>query len=158
VSAAVRSADLLVADAGAAPEAEIVRDLVRRALPVAPVLVALAAAVAGVDGALSATVGIVLVLANFAVAAASLVWAARINLALLMGVALFGYLLRIGALFGAVLVLRDLDWVHLASLGCTIVVTHLGLLVWELKYVSASLAHPALKPAQARSATKEPTR
>ena len=149
MSAAVQPVDLLAGDrtAGDAPEAEIVRDLTRRALPVAPLVIGVAAAVAGVDGALSAAAGIGLVLANFIVAAASLVWAARINYAVLMGVALFGYLLRISALFGAVFVLRDLDWVHLPSLGCTIVVTHLGLLAWELKYVSASLAHPALKPA-----------
>jgi len=139
---------LLRGDPGPAPEAEIVRDLTRRALPVAPVAVALAAAVAGLDGALSAGLAIVLVLANFVGAAASLAWAARINLALLMGVALAGYVVRISILFAAVLVLRDLDWVHLPSLGITLVVTHLGLLAWELKYVSATLAHPALKPAR----------
>ncbi|MEY4224878.1 MAG: hypothetical protein RIS33_1812, partial [Actinomycetota bacterium] len=31
-------------------------------------------------------------------------------------------------------------------LGFTIIVTHLGLLVWEMRYVAASLAFPALKP------------
>lgn len=137
---------LLQGDLGPAPEAEIVRDLARRALPVAPVAIALAAAVAGLDGARSAGLAIVLVVANFAAAAASLAWAARISLALLMGVALGGYVARISILFAAVLALRDLDWVHLPSLGITLVVTHLGLLAWELKYVSATLAHPALKP------------
>lgn len=150
--------DLLVADHGAAPEAEIVRDLTRRAMPAAPVLVAVAGLVAGVDGALSAMVGVALVLANLAAAAASLAWGARVNLAVLMGVALFGYLVRISLLFAGVLVLRDLPWVHLASLGCTIVVTHLGLLAWELKYVSATLAHPALKPARPNLDSKEPNR
>ena len=139
---------LLRGDPGPAPEAEIVRDLTRRALPAAPVVVAVAAAAAGVDGALSAGLAIVLVVANFAGAAASLAWAARISLALLMGVALAGYVVRISILFAAVLLLRDLDWVHLPSLGITLVVTHLGLLAWELKYVSATLAHPALKPAR----------
>lgn len=133
-------------DRDTAPESEIVGDLVRRALPVAPVPIALAAAVAGVDGALSAGVAIVLVVANFVAAAASLAWAARINLGLLMGIALFGYLLRISILFGIVLLLRDLGWVHVPSLGVTLVVMHLGLLFWETRYVSASLAHPALKP------------
>lgn len=151
-------ADLLAADHGPAPEAEIARDLLRRAVPVVPVVLAIAALVAGVDGALSAGVGLVLVTANFAAAAASLAWAARVNLAVLMGVALFGYLVRISLLFVAVLVLRDLDWVHVASLGCTIVITHLGLLAWELRYVSASLAHPALKPASPKPVHKEPTR
>lgn len=142
--------NLLVAGAPSqddvAPESELVGDLVRKALPVAPVPVVLAALFAGTDGALSAGVAIVLVVANFVAAAASLVWAARINLGLLMGVALFGYVLRISALFGIVFVLRDLGWVHVPSLGITLVVMHLGLLFWETKYVSASLAHPALKP------------
>lgn len=144
--------DLFRPAVGPAPEAEIVRDLLRRAVPVTPVPVAVAALVAGTSGALSAAVGLGLVVANFAVAAASLAWAARVNLALLMGVALFGYLLRLGVLFGAVFLLRDLDWVHLPSLGITLVVAHLGLLVWETKYVSATLAHPGLKPLP-----KEPT-
>lgn len=152
---ATAATDFLVGDDGAAPEAEIVRDIVRRALPVAPVIVAVAAIVAGVDGALSASVGLALVVVNFIAAAASLAWAARVNYALLMGVALFGYLIRITALFGAVFVLRDLDWVHVASLGITIVVAHLGLLMWELKYVSASLAHPGLKPSPPARSPKQ---
>lgn len=143
------AAEVLVAsapEAATAPETEIVRDLVRRALPVVPVPLVIGAIVAGLDGALSAGFAVGLVLLNFIVAAASLAWAARINLGVVMGVALFGYLLRISALFGAVLLVRDLAWVHLAVLGCTLIVMHLGLLAWELKYVSASLAHPALKP------------
>ena len=163
-------ADLFAADDGPAPESEIVRDLTRRALPVAPAVVAVAGLVAGVDGALSAAVGLALVVVNFVVAATSLAWAARINYGVMMGVALFGYLLRISALFGAVFLLRELAWVHVASLGVTIVVSHLGLLAWELKYVSASLAHPALKPRpnmprpnmpqsnMPQSNSKEPTR
>lgn len=156
MTAAAPATDLLVADVGPAPEAEIVRDIARRALPVAPVLVAVAGLAAGVDGAVSATVGIALVLVNFIAAAASLAWAARVNFALLMGVALFGYLIRITALFGAVFVLRDLAWIHLASLGCTIVVAHLGLLMWELKFVSATLAHPALKPVGPKPDARSP--
>lgn len=139
---------------GPAPEAEIVSDLLRRALPVLPVPIVIGALVAGVDGALSAATGLALVLANFVAAAASLAWAARINLGVLMGVSLFGYLLRVSVMFGAVFLLRELDWVHVGILGCTIVVMHLALLAWELKYVSASLAHPGLKP----KIDKEPAR
>lgn len=136
----------VAAPAGEAPEYELVGDLLRHALPVAPVIIAVAGLLAGLDGALSAAVGVVLVAANLALAAASLVWAGRISLGLLMGVALGGYAVRIGLLFLVVFLLRDLDWIHLASLGLTLVVTHLGLLFWELRYVSASLAHPGLKP------------
>lgn len=139
----------VAAPAGEAPEYELVGDLLRKALPVAPVAVAVAAAFAGLDGALSAGVGVALVAGNLLLAAASLVWAGRISLGLLMGVALGGYAVRIGLLFLIVLLLQDLDWIHLPSLGLTLVVTHLGLLFWELRYVSASLAHPGLKPATA---------
>ena len=37
-------------------------------------------------------------------------------------------------------------WVSLKLLAITILVTHLGLLFWETRYVSATLAYPALKP------------
>jgi hypothetical protein len=38
-------------------------------------------------------------------------------------------------------------------IGLTLVATHLGLLFWELRFISASLAFPGLKPE--RPATKE---
>ena len=137
----------VAAATGEAPEYQLVGDLLRKALPVSPVIVAVAAIAAGIDGALSAGVGVALVAGNLLLAAASLVWAGRISLGLLMGVALGGYAVRIGLLFLIVLLLQDLAWIDLPSLGLTLVVTHLGLLFWELRYVSASLAHPGLKPA-----------
>jgi hypothetical protein len=45
------------------------------------------------------------------------------------------------------LLVKDEPWVDLVALGVTVLVTHLGLLFWELRYVSASLAFPAVKPA-----------
>lgn len=134
---------------GEAPEFELVGDLLRKAVPVTPVLVAVGALAAGLDGALSAGVAVALVAGNLLLAAASLVWAGRISIGTLMGVALGGYAVRIGLLFLVVWLLKDLSWVHLPTLGLTLVVTHLGLLFWELRYVSASLAHPGLRPATA---------
>jgi hypothetical protein len=46
----------------------------------------------------------------------------------------------------AVLLVKDAGWVEPLALGLTLVVAHLGLLFWELRYVSISLAHPGLKP------------
>jgi hypothetical protein len=40
----------------------------------------------------------------------------------------------------------DVDWVNVKLLAVAVLVTHLGLLAWETKYVSASLAYPDLKP------------
>jgi hypothetical protein len=45
-----------------------------------------------------------------------------------------------------VLLIKDESWIDLTALGVCILVTHLGLLFWELRYVSASLAYPGLKP------------
>ena len=53
---------------------------------------------------------------------------------------------RQGLILAAILLVRDASWVELAPLGITIIVAHLGLLFWEMRYISASLAFPALKP------------
>jgi hypothetical protein len=131
---------------GPAVESTIARDMVRRGLPAAPVLLLVSGLGWGLDGALSSAYGIVLVVANLALSAALLVWASRISLAMMMGVALGGNLVRLALVFAAVILVRDLSWVELWPLGITIIVTHLGLLFWETRYVSASLAFPALRP------------
>jgi hypothetical protein len=137
---------LTTRDTGPAVEREIARDMVRRALPAAPVIVLLAALGWGVDGALSAAFAVVVVVANFLLAAWVLAAASRISYGLLMGAALFGYLVRIALIGLAVWAVKDLSWVEPVPLGLTLIVTHLGLLLWELRYVSASLAFPGLKP------------
>jgi hypothetical protein len=141
---------MTAAISGPAPEAVLAKDLSRRALLVAPVLLLVGLLGWGVDGALSAGYGLVLVVANFAIAAGLLAWAAPISLGAFMGAALFGYLLRLGLLFGAVVLVKDAGWVELWPLGLTIIVTHLGLLAWEATSVSLSLAYPALKPRRTR--------
>lgn len=104
----------------------------------------------GLDGVASVA-SACLVLANFWIAAAMLGWAARISLGLLMGVSLFGFLLRLAFISVAVLTARHQPWVVPIPLGVTLVVAHLGLLFWETRYVSASLAFPGLKPASQES-------
>ncbi len=133
---------------GDAPEVKVTRDMVRRGLIVAPVLILVCGFVWGIDGAYSSAYGIALVLVNFALAAAIVAGTARISLGLMMGGVLFGYLIRLGLILLAVLLVKDAGWISLPALGATIIVTHLGLLVWEMKYVALSLAHPGLKPAR----------
>lgn len=133
---------------GPSPEVDISKDIVRRGLIVAPVLIAICAVLWGVDGMWSSAYGVVLVLVNFGLAAGLVALTARISLALMMGGVLFGYLLRLGLILVAVLLVRGASWISLPALGATIIVTHLGLLVWEMKYVALSLAHPGLKPSR----------
>ena len=130
-------------------EREIARDIVRRALPVAPFAALIVGLAFGRNAGLSAAFAIALVLANFLVSAASLAWAAERSPALLMGVALFGFIGRLAAITTAVLLVHNLGWVEVVPLGATLIVTHLGLLFWETRFVSASLAYPGLKPTRA---------
>jgi hypothetical protein len=131
---------------GPAPEVEVSTDLVKRGLIVAPVLIALCGVLWGGDGVWSSMYGIALVLANFAVAAALIAVTIRISLTLMLGAVLFGYLGRLALIFVAVYAVKDAGWISLPALGATIIATHLGLLMWELKYVALSLAYPGLKP------------
>lgn len=131
-----------------AVEQEIAFDMIRRSTAVGPVLVGLAAAVWGVDGALSAAFGLGVVLVNFALSALILSRAARLGVNVLLMAALGGYAVRLGLVLVALLAVRDLSWVELVPLGGTLLVTHLGLLAWETRHVSLSLAFPGLKPPQ----------
>jgi hypothetical protein len=128
-------------------ERELAFDMLRRGAWLAPVVLIAATAIWGVDGASSAAVAIALVLVNLLLAAVSLSWAARRSLTLLMAVALGGFAVRMGLVVVVMLLVRNQSWVDLVALGVAVLVTHLGLLFWELRYVSASLAFPALKPA-----------
>ena len=134
------------ADPGPAVEAQLAADMARRMLPVLPVIVLAAGLVWGVDGGLSAGFAVLLVLANLALSAILLSRAARISLALVMGAALGGFVLRLVLLTAAVWAVKDQSWVDMVPLGLTLAVTHVGLLIWETRHVSASLAFPALKP------------
>lgn len=137
---------LSMRDTGPAPEAALVRDIVKRGLVVSPILLGVSGAIWGVNGAYSCAYALAIVFGNFSLAAALVAYAARISYALMMASMLFGYLLRMGLVAVAVIAVRNFDWVEFLPLGLTIILTHLGLLFWEMRYVSLSLAFPGLKP------------
>ncbi len=141
---------------GPSPEGIIARDLVKRAAMIAPALLVVFGLIWGLDGALSTAYGLAIVVANFVLAAALLAGAARISPALMMFAALFGYLVRLSLIFLAIWLVRDASWIELVPFGITVIATHLGLLLWEMRFISASLAYPALKPtATSHPASKE---
>ena len=131
---------------GPAPETMIARDMVKRAVIAGPLLILVFGLIWGANGALSTAYGLAIVVANFVLAAAMLAYAGRISAGLMMFAALFGYLIRLTLIFLAIWLVREASWVELLPLGITIIVTHLGLLLWEMKHISLSLAYPALKP------------
>ncbi len=129
-----------------APAAEIARDMARRGLLVMPIVFAVVAVTGGLPAAVSVAYAMAIVLINFLLSAYLLRWAARISLGLVASVALGGYVMRLALIFMAVWLVRDAAWIRMIPLGIAIIATHLGLLVWELRHVSASFAHPGLKP------------
>jgi hypothetical protein len=131
---------------GAATEVEVSMDMVKRGLIVAPVLIAVCGVIWGADGAWSSAYAIAIVLVNYALSAGIIAVGSRISYAALLGGVLFGYIFRLALIFAAVWVVKDMSWISMPALGMSIIVTHLGLLVWELKYVAISLAYPGLKP------------
>jgi hypothetical protein len=120
--------------------------MVKRGVIVTPIFLILGGVIWGLDGVSSVAFAIGLVLLNFSLASALVAMTAPISLGLMMGAVLFGYLIRLGLIAVAILLVKDASWINLSALGITIIVTHLGLLFWEMKYVAASLAFPGLKP------------
>ena len=127
-------------------ERELAFDMLKRGVWFAPLVLLVASLVWGVDGATSSLLAIGLVSINLVLAALGLSWAAKRSLNALMVVSLAGFAVRMGLVTGVLFLVRDADWVNMVALGVCVIATHLGLLFWELRYVSASLAFPGLKP------------
>ncbi|MFL6241961.1 MAG: hypothetical protein ACJ73V_02920 [Acidimicrobiia bacterium] len=127
-------------------ERRIATDLARHGLMVAPVIVLGAGLLRGVDGAASAALALAVLVLNFLAAAISLEWGARRSGNALLAVALGGFLFRMVSILVVILVAQALfGWVDVVVLGVTLFLTHLGLLFWELRSVSFSLAAPGLQ-------------
>ena len=127
-------------------ERELVFDMLKRGIWFAPGIIGLATIVWGTKGAASAAVAIAIVSVNLVLAALGLSWAAKVSLTAIMAMSLFGFAARMGLVTLVLLAVRHEPWINLTALGVTVLVTHLGLLFWELRFVSASLAYPGLKP------------
>jgi hypothetical protein len=128
------------------PEAEIISDMLRRGLPMLPLLVIVPALIWGWDGGLSAGFAVALVLVNFTLTAIVLSITGRISPTALMAGVLVGYVARMGLVVVALYFAKKTSWAEMVPLGIVLVVTHLGLLFSEMRHVSASLAFPGLKP------------
>ncbi|HUI48335.1 MAG TPA: ATP synthase subunit I [Acidimicrobiia bacterium] len=129
-------------------EREVALDIVRRGVMIAPLVLLVCGLLRGWDGVASAAVGLGIVLVNFLAAAAIMTRAAKSGPTAIGAAALGGYVVRLAVILVALVLLRHQPWIDLPTLGFVIVGTHLGLLVWEMKYVSLTLAAPGLKPAR----------
>ncbi len=128
------------------PQREIVLDMARRGVLVSPALVGVGALGWGTKGALSVLFALGVVLINFAASAAVVKKSVELPASFIMMAVLGGFAIRMMFVLGAITVAGHFTWVSKVPLGLTIVVTHLGLLAWETRHVSNSLAYPGLKP------------
>ncbi len=129
-------------------EREVALDLARRGAIVAPVIVLVAGLLRGWDGAASAAVALAIVVVNFLAAAAIMARAAKNGPTAIGAAAAGGYVIRLAVIVIALVLLRHQPWVDMVVLGFVLVGTHLGLLLWETKDVSLTLAAPGLRPAR----------
>jgi len=128
-----------------AVERDIGFDLARRSALVAPVVLLAAYLWRGVDGLAGAAVALALVACNFLAGALSLAWAAKRGPVVLGAVAVGGFLVRMLVVVGVIVLVEP--YVDLACLAIVLLVTHVGLLIWESRSMSISLAAPGLRPA-----------
>ncbi len=136
---------------GPSPAAQVALDMAMRGAWMLPIGIGIGALFAGFNGGASVGYAMALVLINLVLSAGLLGWASKISIAAIAAASLGGYVMRLGLIFAAVWVVKDMSWVAMVPLGITLIVTHLGLLVWELRHVSASMAHPGLKPRTRRT-------
>lgn len=129
-----------------AVERSIAFDMVKRGAVAAPLAILVAGLLGGADVAASVAYGVAIVLLNLVLSALMLGWAARQTPSILMTVALGGFFVRMAIATVAILAVRHDDWVALTPMAVSVLVASLGLLFWETRYISASLAFPGLKP------------
>lgn len=112
-------------------ELNLVRSLVRRAALVGPLAVVLFGLLRGLDGAVAAAIGVVLVSGYYLLSGALMSWLARISLGAYHAGALFGFVARLGLMVATMLVVATLFDVDRTSLGLSVIATYMALLLWE---------------------------
>jgi hypothetical protein len=139
--------EAVLSDTTTAYERDIARDLVKHGLIAAPFAVAVGALAQGWAGAVAVAVALGVVLANYFIAGSAQSWAATKDSPGLLGATvLVSLIVRFVVVIVALSLLRDRAFLDFGTFGIAIVVSHLGLLIWEAKSVQLSLAFPGLKP------------
>lgn len=117
--------------------------MVRKALAAgavaAPVAFGAGFLAGGGGDAVSALLGVVVVVLNFAAHGVSLAWAAGVSVIAVQAVALVGFVVRMGLITGALLALSRAAFFSPLVFGLTVIAGTLALLVYEARLVRAGL-------------------
>jgi hypothetical protein len=138
--------DAATAASTEAPELDIARDIVRHALPLGAVLIGVSALIWRGSGAATAAFAMGIIVVNLLAAAGLMAWSAKISPTVLMAAVFGGFIVRMAVIALAIFLVKDASWVQLPLLAFSLLIGQLGLLFWETRYVSGSLAFPGLKP------------
>ena len=112
-------------------EAIIGKNIAKRALYVAPVLIIVFGIVAGWLGAVSAAIGVAIVVANFVLGGYILATAAAVSLTLYHAAALFGFFVRLGLITLTMVLVVSVTDIDRVAMGISAVVSYLVLLSLE---------------------------
>ena len=112
-------------------EADVARQIVKRSWYVGPVAVVAAWAIRGADGALAAALGVAVVLGNFLLSGWILSRALKISTGVYHAAALFGFVLRLALIAGAMFAAAALFEVDRYAMGIAAVGSYLVLVTLE---------------------------
>ena len=112
-------------------EAIIGKNIAKRALWVAPVLILIFGIVSGWLGAVSAAVGVAIVVINFVLGGYILATAAGVSLSLYHAAALFGFFIRLGLITLSMILIANVTDIDRVAMGVSAVVSYLVLLSLE---------------------------
>ena len=112
-------------------EAIISRNMVKRAIWVAPILIVVFGIIGGVAGAVAAGIGVAIVVVNFLIGGWILSTAAGVSLTLYHAAALFGFFIRLGLITLTMLLVASVTDIDRTAMGVSAVVSYLTLLSLE---------------------------
>ena len=138
-------------------ESEIARDLAKRALFVAPVVLLVAGLWQGGDGVAGAALGLVVVAANFIVLAKLMATGAKAGAQAVAFAAMLSYAILLIVVTLVAVALREISAVDVASFVVTVALVHLGLLFLELPKLGLTPGAPGLKPRPLAHTDRTPT-
>jgi hypothetical protein len=112
-------------------EAIISRNMVKRAIWIAPILILVFGITGGVASAVAAGIGVAIVIANFLIGGWILSTAAGVSLTLYHAAALFGFFIRLGLITLTMLLVASVTDIDRTAMGVSAVVSYLALLSLE---------------------------
>ena len=112
-------------------EAIIGKNIAKRSLVVAPILIAIFAITGGWLGAVSAAIGVAIVVTNFVVGGYILATAAGVSLSMYHAAALFGFFIRLGLITLTMVLVVSVADIDRVAMGVSAVVSYLVLLSLE---------------------------